>query len=208
MAGRRHRAAGEYPRPPIPPDEADRLAALERYDILDTPAEQAYDDLTLLASYICETGIALISLVDGERQWFKSRVGLELEETSRDIAFCAHAIAGREPMIVPDAMKDHRFAFNPLVLKEPRIRFYAGAPLRTADGHALGTLCVIDRKPRELRPEQVQALEALSRQVMAQLELRRQLAEVKRMAGMLPYCSRCGKLRTDVGDLCPGCARA
>lgn len=207
MAERPHRAGREYAIPPVALDEPDRLAALRRYDILDTPAEQAYDDLTLLASHICGTGMALISLVDDERQWFKSRLGLELRETSRDVAFCAHAIAGRETMVVPDAARDHRFAFNPLVLEDPEIRFYAGAPLRTPEGHALGTLCVLDRKPHKLGPEQRRALEALSRQVMAQLELRRQLAEVKRMAGLLPYCSQCGKLRTDLGDRCPDCVR-
>lgn len=208
MPERRHRAGGEYAIPPIALDEPDRLAALERYDVLDTPAEQAYDDLTLLASYICGTGMALISLVDEGRQWFKSRVGLELRQTERDVAFCAHAIAGRDTMIVTDALKDHRFAFNPLVQEDPEIRFYAGAPLRTADGHALGTLCVLDRKPHQLSAEQLRALEALSRQVMAQLELRRQLAEVKRMAGLMPYCAVCGKLRTDLGDRCPDCMGA
>ena len=205
MAQRRH--GGAYLRPPLLPDEPERLAALERYEILDTPAEQAFDDLTLLASHVCETPIALVSLVDTDRQWFKSRVGLEIAETPRDVAFCAHAIAETGTMVIPDALADERFAGHPLVVGDPQIRFYAGAPLRVSDGHALGTLCVIDRVPHQLSDAQQRALEALSRQVAAQLELRRQLAEVKRMRGLLPYCSSCGALRRDMGDLCPDCVR-
>ncbi len=203
----KHRAGGAFARPPILPDEPERLVALRRYEILDTPPERAFDDLTLLAAQICQTPIAMVSLVDSDRQWFKSRIGVETRETPRDIAFCAHAIAGRETLIVPDTFQDERFAGNPLVVDEPQIRFYAGALLRVAEGHALGALCVIDRVPRQLTDDQAPALEALARQVVAQLELRWQLAEVKRLGGMLPYCSSCGKLRTDLGDRCPDCCR-
>jgi GAF domain-containing protein len=185
-AQRAHRQAGAYPRPPLPPDEPERLEALEQYDILDTDPEQAYDDLTLLASHICKAPIALVSLVDSDRQWFKSRVGLEASETHRDFAFCAHAIVAEGTMVVNDATRDERFARNPLVLGDPEIRFYAGAPLRVPGGRALGTLCVIDRVPRELTPEQQAALEALSRQVVAQLELRRRIRELQQYSARDP----------------------
>jgi GAF domain-containing protein len=188
-----HRPGGEYARPPVLPDEPQRLETLRSYDVLDTPEEQAYHDLTLLASHICETPIAMVSLVDANRQWFKARLGLTMSETPRDVAFCAHAIAGTETMVVPDALHDQRFAFNPLVIGEPQIRFYAGTPLRAPSGHALGTLCVIDRVPRQLSEPQRAALEALSRQVMAQLELRRKLAEVERLTRVPRYCGKCGE---------------
>lgn len=159
----------------LPADEATRLEALRRYDVLDTEPEQEFDDLTLLASHICGTPQALISLVDAERQWFKSRIGENLTETPRDVAFCAHAILGPDLLVVPDAKADDRFADNPLVTREPGVRFYAGAPLINPEGHALGTLCVTDCVPRDLTPEQTSALRALARQVVAQLELRRRL---------------------------------
>ncbi len=206
-AKRQQRTAGAFLRPPLPPDEPERLEALSSYEILDTPAEEAFDDLTLLAAHICQTPVALVSLIDRERQWFKSRVGTDITETPRDLAFCAHAVAARETLIVPDTLQDERFANHPLVQDDPRVRFYAGAPLRADNGHCLGTLCVIDRVPREFTEGQRAALEALSRQVMAQMELRKQLAEVKRLGGMLPYCSSCGKLRLDLGDVCPDCLR-
>lgn len=154
--------------------EAQRLVALERTGIMDTEAEQVFDDLVQLASLICGTPIALVSLVDAERQWFKARVGLDARQTPRDQAFCAHAIQRTEPLLeVPDAQSDPRFAANPLVTGEPRIRFYAGAPIVTAEGHALGTVCVIDRKPRALSPDQREALVVLARQAARQLEWRR-----------------------------------
>lgn len=161
-------------------DERERLAALRSYRILDTEPEKAFDDLALLASQICGTPIALISLVDAERQWFKARVGVSVRETSRDVAFCAHAIRQRGLFIVPDALHDDRFRDNPFVVSDPHIRFYTGAPLITPEGHALGTLCVIDRAPRTLDAGQIEALEALQRQVVAQLELRRNLQELER----------------------------
>lgn len=157
---------------PIPANEAERLAALARYDILDTAAEVEFDDFTWLASQICGTSIALISLVDADRQWFKSRVGLDAAETSRDVAFCSHAVLGPDIFEVPDASKDGRFADNPLVTGAPDIRFYAGSPLTTPAGLRLGTLCVIDRVARSLSAQQRESLARLGRQVVAQLELR------------------------------------
>jgi len=164
--------------PAKPASEQQRLATLRGYEMLDTEPEAGFDDLTLLASYVCQTPVALISLIDADRQWFKSKVGVSVAETSRDVAFCASAILQQDVFIVPDATQDERFAENPLVVSEPKIRFYAGATL-TTNGQALGTLCVLDRVPRELSPEQLEALRALSRQVMAQLELRRNLSKLE-----------------------------
>lgn len=201
-------------------DEAARLAALRRYRILDTDPEQAFDDLTLLASHICEAPIALITLLDEDRQWFKSQIGLTGQETARNVSFCTHAIERPgEIMIVPNALHDLRFVNNPFVVGEPKIRFYAGAPLVTPEGYALGTLCVVDRVPRNLTDEQREALSALRRQVQAQLELRRNLNELKealadrdhaeqaqeqliaslrrsldtvnKLAGLMQFCSTC-----------------
>ncbi|MFC3230548.1 GAF domain-containing protein [Marinibaculum pumilum] len=152
--------------------ESARLEALERYGILDTEPEQAYDEVTAIAAGICETPIAIVSLVDRDRQWFKSCVGLEVRETPRDVAFCHHAIQRPGILEVEDALEDPRFRSNPLVTGAPGIRYYAGAPLETPDGHRLGTLCVIDRQPRRISLPQRRALEALARQVVSQLELR------------------------------------
>lgn len=163
---------------PVPKNEKKRLEVLWQYDVLDTVPEQVFDDLADLAASICEAPVALITLVDEKRQWFKSKTGVSLSETSRDVSFCGHAIMQHKLFIVPDATKDNRFADNPLVISEPKIRFYAGAPLITPAGHALGTLCVIDKVPRTLRPDQKRALEILSRHVMTQLELRRHAMEL------------------------------
>ena len=215
---------------PKPANEKQRLATLRGYEILDTEPEAAFDDLTSLASYICQTPIALISLIDAERQWFKSKVGVSVTETSRDIAFCGSAIFQSDVFIVPDASQDERFSENPLVVSEPKIRFYAGATLM-ADGQALGTLCVLDRVPRTLSPEQLEALRALSRQAQGQLELRRNLkrleqslaardraetekedtlqelraalANIHTLEGLLPICLSCKKIQDQKGNWQP-----
>ncbi len=165
---------------PIPPDERERLGALRKYEILDSEGEQAFDDLTLLATQICGAPTALISLVDSDRQWFKARIGLETCETPREISFCGHAILGDRLFVIEDASRDPRFSDNPLVTDEPHIRFYAGAPLTTPSGHRIGTLCVIDFVPRQLTAEQHQGMLALARQVVALLELRRKSGLLER----------------------------
>ena len=149
-----------------PSRELSRLAALLRYDILDTPSEDTFDDFTYLAAQICGTPIALISLVDEHRQWFKSRFGLEVNQTPREISFCTHTIEGSGFFEVEDARLDPRFQQNPLVTGEPRMRFYAGTPLTSPDGYNLGTLCVIDHQPRQLDTAQREALKRLGRQIM------------------------------------------
>ncbi|MGB7924342.1 MAG: ATP-binding protein [Pyrinomonadaceae bacterium] len=160
---------------PLPQNEASRLDALQRYDILDTSAEQAFDDLTFLATRVCSTPIAFLGLVDRKRQWFKSQIGMLVNEIPRDAALCAYTILRTDLLIIRDTLSDERFAASPLVTSEPHIRFYAGAPIVTREGAVIGTLCVADRIPRELRLEQLDALRALSRHVLAQLELRRRL---------------------------------
>jgi serine/threonine protein kinase len=169
-------ASSPFPRrrpAPLPDSEARRLDALKRYDLLDTPPEAEFDDLVRLAARFCATPMALISLVEADRQWFKAKLGIDIDESPRDVSFCAHAILDGDVMVVPDATQDERFADNPYVKGDPRIRFYAGAPLVSPDGLAVGTLCVLDRKPRELSEDQRDALRVLARQVVAQMELRR-----------------------------------
>ena len=166
---------------PLPNNEIARLNALRRYDILDTLPEQAFDDLTLLAAQICQTPTALISFVDSDRQWFKSKVCLAASQTPRDDAFCAYTILSNQVLIIPDTHQDQRFLHNPLVTNTPQIRFYAGVPLVTPDNFALGSLCVIDYVPRNLNLQQQSALQILARQVITQLELRRNLAAFKQV---------------------------
>jgi hypothetical protein len=191
---------------PIPNNEAERLAALREYHILDTEAEQPYDGIAALAAYICKVPVSMISLVDETRQWFKSKVGITRLQSPRELAFCAHAILQRKPLVVQDAKKDQRFASNALVKGEPHIRFYAGFPLVNPEGLALGTLCVIDRKPRQLSAEQEKAMQVLARQVMVLLESRRvsahladALEHVKMLQGLLPICAWCKRIRDDEG---------
>ena len=159
--------------------EEERLAVLHAYGILDTPAERTFDDIAALAAEICNAPIALVSLVDDDRQWFKARVGLDASQTSREVSFCAHAMREPDTMVVPDATLDPRFRENPLVTDEPRIRFYAGALLRPKEGVPLGSLCVIDTRPRPdgLTDLQQRSLERLARQVVSLLELRRAVRE-------------------------------
>jgi PAS domain S-box-containing protein len=164
--------------PPIPDSESERLESLRSYRLLDSRPEQDFDDLTELAANICGAPISLVSLVDESRQWFKSKVGFAPSETSRNISFCGHAILEDQVMVVPDAKRDPRFASNPMVLEEPRVQFYAGAPLVNPQGHALGALCVMDRVPRELTRRQLEALKILSRQVVSQMELRKRAWEL------------------------------
>ena len=162
---------------PLPKDEAARLASLRALNVLDSLPEPQYDDLVQLASTICGTPIALISLVDDGRQWFKARVGLDASQTPREVAFCAHAILQpEETFVVRDAFTDERFRDNPLVIDSPNVRFYAGAPLMSPDGQPLGTLCVIDHVPRDLSEDQEKSLAALSRQVTRLLALRNKAA--------------------------------
>lgn len=188
----------------MPPREAERLEALKRYEILDTPPERALDDITGLAAHICDSPTALITFIDSERQWFKSRYGWEDAEGSREISFCAHAIVAADAgeLVVPDASQDPRFTENPYVTADPPlVRFYAGVPLLTPDGHALGALCVIDRKPRVLTPKQMDALRALRRTVVDHLEARRLQAELRILVEALGRASEAhNDIRIDVED--------
>jgi PAS domain S-box-containing protein len=166
---------------PIPSNESARLAALRALGVLDTPPEEAFDEIASLAASVCQTPIALISLVDQDRQWFKSRLGWTIEETPRDISFCGHAILEPDLFVVPDATADARFADSPLVTGDTAVRFYAGAPLVTPEGHALGALCVLDHCPRQLTAEQARTLRVLGRHASAFLNQRRSLAELTRI---------------------------
>jgi serine phosphatase RsbU (regulator of sigma subunit) len=165
---------------PKPENEAARLAALHEYEILDSDPEVGFDDLTLLAASICDVPTSVITLIDADRQWFKSRVGLESSETPLDFSFCSYAILRPETLVVEDATHHETFAEHPAVTQENGVRFYAGTPLITPEGFALGTLCVSDNVPRQISAEQLRALEALGRQVGAQLELRRKLRDLRR----------------------------
>ncbi len=190
-----------------------RIALLAAYGIMDTPEEQAFDDITQIAATICQTEISLVSLLDDKRQWFKSHHGIDACQTPIEQAFCAHAIRACDLLIVEDAQQDERFRHNPLVTGEPFIRFYAGSPLVTPQGVAIGTLCVIDREPKQLDNAQKEMLAALGRQVVDQLELRlyvqkltaalvekdAALKEVQELRAILPICSYCLKIRDD-GD--------
>jgi GAF domain-containing protein len=160
---------------PKPKNERTRLKVLWQYEVLDTVPEEMFDDLTELAASICGAPMAMVSLVDEDRQWFKSALGMNQRQTPRDISFCAHAICQPDLFVVSDTLRDRRFRENPMVVGAPHIRFYAGSPLITADGYALGTLCVMDIEPRKLTPFQRRALQLLARVVVSQLELRRQV---------------------------------
>ena len=212
---------------PVPDNEIERLNALRGYGILDTHPEDRFDDLTRLAASICGTPISLISLVDEDRQWFKSKSGLEVCQTAREDAFCAHAIMSSELFVVPDASQDPRFANNPMVVGELHVRFYAGAPLTAPNGHHLGALCVMDRVPRHLSCEQMESLRILSRQAMAQVVLGKNLddlrialkareelehdlqnvirdfqeaqARLNTLKSLVPMCAWCKKVRDDSG---------
>jgi len=176
--------------------EKQRLTTLDLYKILDTESEKVFDDLTTLAANICQTPISLISLVDEDRQWFKSNHGLEVSETPREHAFCAHAIWQEKVMTVENALDDERFQNNPLVTGDPNIRFYAGAPLIMNSGQSLGTLCVIDRQPRKLSAEQYEALETLRNAVVSQIELNRAIRELRQLNDIASICTSCSKIQT------------
>jgi PAS domain S-box-containing protein len=194
----------------VPENEAERLEVLRSLEILDTPAEESFDELTALASFVCQVPIAIISLVDENRQWFKSKIGVSVCATPREISFCAHTILQSDLLVVADALSDKRFADNPLVTSAPGIRFYAGAPLVTPEGHALGTLCVIDRQPRELSAEQRTALRTLSHVVVTQLRLRRDIlarqrteAELREVTARMELAVRGSKIGIWANDM-PG----
>ena len=165
--------------------EEQRLQALARYQILDTDNEAVYDGITRLIAQVCDTPIAVINLIDRDRQWFKSEIGLGVRETPLDVSICAHAILQPGVFIVPDTTQDDRFRENPLVIGDPLLRFYAGALLESSDGYPLGTLCVLDYQPRELTPEQKDTLQLLAQQVMAQIELRQQMRHVEELNARL-----------------------
>ncbi len=189
----------------LPDNETSRLAALYALNVLDSVPEKDFDDIVALASTVCGVPMSLVSLIDMDRQWFKARTGTDLTETSRDMSFCAHAILGGDLLVVPDAQQDARFRDNPAVDTDGGIRFYAGAPLITTDGFALGTLCVVDNQPRRLDVEQLQALRALGRQVTSQLELRRYAVALANTTARLQELER---HKDELADLVGGKLRA
>jgi two-component system, cell cycle sensor histidine kinase and response regulator CckA len=159
-------------------NEAKRLEALRQYQILDTPPEQVFDDLAFLAAQICGTAIAVINLIDSKRHWFKAKIGLDLQQMPRDIGFCQFCIEKGDTLVIPDTLADERYASSSVVTSEPYVRFYAGVPLITPSGDAIGTVCVVDQKPRQINDEQLEALKAISRLIIRQLEIRRNLTEL------------------------------
>ena len=188
-------------------EEEKRLKALAEYRILGTKPESCYDCVTRIAASTCDVPISLMTLVDKDRQWFKSKVGLEINETRRDWSFCTHAIKENNPLIIYDAYQDERFINNPLVTGDPKIRFYAGFPLKDSDGNKLGTLCVIDRKPGNLTPKQFNVMELLSKQIVSFLELRKRslnlldaLSNIHKQEGILSVCSYCREVKNKEGD--------
>jgi len=187
--------------PKLPKNEIERLIALKQYQILDTASEQMFDEIAKLASIICGTPIALITLLDESRQWFKSAVGIEVSETPRDISFCGHTILGEDVFEVKDAFKDERFSDNPLVLGEPNIRFYAGIPLITENGYALGSLCVINQTPGQLSSQQRESLKILGHQIVAQIEHRMVVIKIDEMTDLLENTGRMGKIGGWILDL-------
>lgn len=193
------------------PDETARLVALARYAVLDTPREEEFDDFTRVVALIFNAPIAVINLIDRDRQWFKSEIGLGVRETPLDTSICRHAILQKELFVVPDTTEDERFKHNPLVTGNPQLRFYAGALLQSSEGLPLGTLCVLDYRTREITEGEGRILQMLARQVMNLLELRltaRQLAirnqeletarlQIKSLEGILPVCAQCRKVRDE-----------
>jgi diguanylate cyclase (GGDEF)-like protein/PAS domain S-box-containing protein len=190
---------------PMPENEDLRMQALRRLGVLDTPSEPIFDDLVRLASIICGTPIALVSLIDTHRQWFKARMGVDADETPRELSFCGHAILGNDVFEISDATQDERFFDNPFVTEEPKVRFYAGVPLSTLDGHNLGTLCVLDLKTRRLTSEQLDGLRMLARQTMAQLERHQQLMAIQdqesRFQAFMNSSSMVAFMKDDVGRM-------
>ncbi len=174
-----------------------RLATLDLYELLDTEAEASFDRLVILAALVCETPISLVSLLDADRQWFKARVGLEATETPIEHAFCLHAVQQDDIFVVNDASQDARFRDNPLVTSSPNIRFYAGAPLRMANGENVGTLCVIDRLPADLDDTQREALSTIRDSVVGLMELKRSAAELERISSLLPLCAWCKSVKQE-----------
>lgn len=189
---------------PKPLNEEERLAVLEGYRVLDTPAEEAFDDVVALAAAIVDVPVALVSLVDRDRQWFKARIGRDAEQTERGVSFCAWVVYEEAPLVVSDVRNDARFFDNPQTQGDDGIRFYAGVPLRTPANVVLGALCVIDSRPREISPEQIERLERLARLTMQQLESRRVADELAKalertrvIGELVPVCAYCRRIRDD-----------